>query len=142
MEAISPVTSEALDQRRRRLLMSGGIAAGMMMTRGASAQVHTQEEKPTLNGQPGPEPPADKSGTDPPGRGSALTGKVAIVTGAARGIGRAIAVEYAANGADVVAIDIAGPVSPASDATPATRMTWQRQCGCFEAMAVKVSDPR
>ena len=121
MEAISPVTSEALDQRRRRLLMSGGIAAGMMMTRGASAQVHTQEEKPTLNGQPVPEPPADKSaGPIQPGRGSALTGKVAIVTGAARGIGRAIAVEYAANGADVVAIDIAGPVSPASDATPAT----------------------
>jgi NAD(P)-dependent dehydrogenase (short-subunit alcohol dehydrogenase family) len=46
-------------------------------------------------------------------------GKVAVVTGAARGIGRAIAVEFAANGADVIAIDIAGPVSPASDAKPA-----------------------
>jgi NAD(P)-dependent dehydrogenase (short-subunit alcohol dehydrogenase family) len=42
------------------------------------------------------------------------------VTGAARGIGRAIAVELAANGADIVAIDIAGPVSPASNALPAT----------------------
>jgi NAD(P)-dependent dehydrogenase (short-subunit alcohol dehydrogenase family) len=42
------------------------------------------------------------------------------VTGAARGIGRAIAVELAANGADVVALDIAGPVSPASNAEPAT----------------------
>ncbi len=42
------------------------------------------------------------------------------VTGAARGIGRAIAVESAANGADVVAIDIAGPVSAASNAKPAT----------------------
>jgi NAD(P)-dependent dehydrogenase (short-subunit alcohol dehydrogenase family) len=42
------------------------------------------------------------------------------VTGAARGIGRAIAVEMAANGADVVALDIAGPVSVASAAVPAT----------------------
>lgn len=43
-----------------------------------------------------------------------------MVTGAARGIGRAIAVEMAANGADVVALDIIGPVSTASNAVPAT----------------------
>jgi NAD(P)-dependent dehydrogenase (short-subunit alcohol dehydrogenase family) len=42
------------------------------------------------------------------------------VTGAARGIGRAIAVELAVNGADVIALDIAGPVSTASNAIPAT----------------------
>ena len=36
-----------------------------------------------------------------------LKDKVAVVTGAARGIGRAIAVEMAANGADVVVLDIA-----------------------------------
>jgi NAD(P)-dependent dehydrogenase (short-subunit alcohol dehydrogenase family) len=49
-----------------------------------------------------------------------LTGKVAVVTGAARGIGRAIALELAANGADVVAIDIAGPATRANSASPAT----------------------
>src|ERR1700761_3035976 len=54
------------------------------------------------------------------GRDSQLAGKVAVITGSARGIGRAIAVEMAANGADIVAIDICGFVSTASNAKPAT----------------------
>jgi nucleoside-diphosphate-sugar epimerase len=70
-----------------------------------------------LDGKPMPEPPAERSaGPIRPGRGSMLQDKVAVVTGAARGIGRAIAVEMAANGADVIAVDIAGKVSPASNA--------------------------
>ncbi len=74
-----------------------------------------------LNGQPVPEPPPERSaGPVKPGRGSALEGKVAVVTGGARGIGRAIAVEFAANGADVVVLDIAGFVSTGSSAKPAT----------------------
>ncbi|WP_131808633.1 SDR family NAD(P)-dependent oxidoreductase, partial [Mycolicibacterium mucogenicum] len=43
--------------------------------------------------------------------GGALEGKVAFVTGAARGQGRAHAIRFAREGADVVAIDICGPVS-------------------------------
>ncbi|MBV8193090.1 MAG: SDR family NAD(P)-dependent oxidoreductase [Alphaproteobacteria bacterium] len=74
-----------------------------------------------LHGNPMPEPaPGQSAGPIKPGRGSALEGKLAVVTGAARGIGRAIAVEFAANGADVVCIDICGPVSSASNAVPAT----------------------
>jgi NAD(P)-dependent dehydrogenase (short-subunit alcohol dehydrogenase family) len=87
----------------------------------AAAQSRTDIAPRVLDGQPVPEPGPDKSaGPVRPGRGTSLAGKVAVVTGAARGIGRAIAVEMAANGADVVAVDIAGPVSSASHAIPAT----------------------
>ena len=39
-----------------------------------------------------------------------LRGKVALITGAARGIGRAQAVRFAQEGADIIALDICGPV--------------------------------
>ena len=118
----------AHDPLRRNFVLSGGIAAGMALSGAAAVaaqdtsrgQGRTDVDPRMLDGQPVPEPPPEKSaGPVRPGRGSALMGKVAVVTGAARGIGRAIAVEFAANGADVIAIDIAGPVSPASDAKPA-----------------------
>jgi NAD(P)-dependent dehydrogenase (short-subunit alcohol dehydrogenase family) len=49
-----------------------------------------------------------------------LHGKAAIITGAARGIGRAAAIAFAREGADVMGIDIAGPVSATLDVVPAT----------------------
>ncbi|WP_414475610.1 SDR family NAD(P)-dependent oxidoreductase [Microvirga sp. M2] len=88
----------------RRAILAGGIATAAFA---GAAAAQSPENAPT-------------AGPVTPGRGSQLTGKIAVVTGAARGIGRAIAIEFAANGADVAAIDICGFVSPASNAAPAT----------------------
>jgi NAD(P)-dependent dehydrogenase (short-subunit alcohol dehydrogenase family) len=92
------------DQDRRRLLIGAALSSAALAV---SARAAEQADAPS-------------AGPIRPGRDSDLAGKVAVVTGAARGIGRAIAVEMAANGADLAVIDICGPVSPASDAKPAS----------------------
>ncbi|SHV71119.1 carveol dehydrogenase [Mycobacteroides abscessus subsp. abscessus] len=50
-----------------------------------------------------------------------VEGKVAFITGAARGQGRSHAVRLAEEGADTIAIDICGPVSSNPQIAPATR---------------------
>jgi NAD(P)-dependent dehydrogenase (short-subunit alcohol dehydrogenase family) len=106
---------------RRGMLKATAALASLAAVGSAAAQSRSDTGPKDLNGQPMPEPTeAQSAGPITPGRGTMLTGKVAVVTGAARGIGRAIAVEYAANGADVVCLDICGFVSTASNAKPAT----------------------
>ena len=108
-------------QPARRELVAAALAGASLGGAGAAAAAsptpdgRSDTEPRTYGGQPMPEPPPERSaGPIRPGRGSALTGKVCVVTGAARGIGRAIAVEFAANGADVIALDICKRVSPAN----------------------------
>jgi NAD(P)-dependent dehydrogenase (short-subunit alcohol dehydrogenase family) len=49
-----------------------------------------------------------------PGTDECLRGKVAVVTGAARRIGRAAAIAFAREGANIVVIDISAPVDTRS----------------------------
>src|SRR6202012_6305410 len=111
-----------MTDRIRRGVLKGAAAAGSLAAmRFAEAQQRSDDGPRELDGKAMPEPSAERSaGPIRPGRGTMLQDKVAVVTGAARGIGRAIAGEMAANGADVVVIDIAGKVSSASNAVPAT----------------------
>jgi NAD(P)-dependent dehydrogenase (short-subunit alcohol dehydrogenase family) len=76
-----------------------------------------------------------------------LQGKVAVITGAARGIGRSIAVAYAREGAAVMGIDIAAPPSAATAyqaATPADLAETQRlveaEGGRFLAHTLDIRD--
>ena len=55
-----------------------------------------------------------------------LQGKVAVITGAARGIGRATAVAFAREGADIIGIDICATVDPRSGVTPSTPEDWRK----------------
>ena len=108
---------------RRGLLIGAALAAplaGATVAGAAGAQPSPSPigTMPPLGGEVAQSPKG--AGPIMAGRGTMLQGKVAVVTGAARGIGRAIAVEMAANGADVAVLDINGYVSPASNAKPAT----------------------
>jgi NAD(P)-dependent dehydrogenase (short-subunit alcohol dehydrogenase family) len=85
---------------RRMFMMSGAGALAMAATAQQSALAQSGR--------------ATEAGQTWPGQlwNAPLSGKVAVVTGAARGIGRSIAVDMAANGADIVGIDITSVVSP------------------------------
>ena len=67
-----------------------------------------------------------------------LEGRVAFITGAARGQGRAHAVRLAREGADIIAIDICGPVSDTVTYPPATSAELAETVSAVEATGRKV----
>jgi hypothetical protein len=87
--------------QRRGFLMAAAAATSAVAAGGARAQsapgsVQTDNAPKELGGKSMREPsPSQSAGPIVSGRGSNLSGKVAAVTGAARGIGRAIATSEA-----------------------------------------------
>src|SRR5271154_3568668 len=66
-----------------------------------------------------------------------LRGKAAIVTGAARGIGRATAVAFARGAPDGMGIAITGPVSLTREVEPATPEEWAETGRLVEAAGAR-----
>ena len=56
-------------------------------------------------------------------------GKVAFITGAARGQGRAAAIAFANEGADIIALDVCGEAGPVDPAVVGVRQQGRRHAG-------------
>ena len=95
---------------------AGGISRRQMLTSAAAALAGATLAVPGAASAAG----TDEKGDTSPHVNFSLAGKSAIVTGAARGIGRAIAVALAAAGADVMGIDIVAAVNESIDYPAAT----------------------
>jgi NAD(P)-dependent dehydrogenase (short-subunit alcohol dehydrogenase family) len=80
--------------------------------------------------------------SEDPKRPGRLSGKAAIVTGAARGIGRAVAEAFAREGAAVMGVDIAGSVSPTLEVSPATEEELTETGRLVEAAGARWSQAR
>ena len=70
--------------------------------------------------------------------GGKLAGKVVFITGAARGQGRAHAVRMAQEGADVIAVDIAGQLPPSVKYDSATRADFDETVRLVEATGRRI----
>ncbi len=100
------ILSENTPQEPAAPDLSGGMTRRKMLAASAAlagASLFGAERAPAAE---------DNQGDVSPHLNFSLAGKAAIVTGAARGIGRAICTALAAAGADVMGIDIAEAASP------------------------------
>ncbi|GAA0579407.1 SDR family NAD(P)-dependent oxidoreductase [Craurococcus roseus] len=108
--AVPPPPEEALESGgggRRTVFVALGAAAGLAgLTAGCATPPLSAAANPSVPGAPAP-------------RGR-LEGQSVLVTGAARGIGRAVCLAAAREGADVLGFDIAGPASRHVGNAPAT----------------------
>lgn len=116
---------------RRQIIVAGTTALAGLATAGSvAAQDVGQQSNP------------DTTTTTPSTATTKLNGRIAVITGAARGIGRAIALTLAQEGADIVAVDIARdiptidyPLATPSDLTETERLVMKMGRRCISIQA-------
>lgn len=105
--------------RRQMLGATSAAVAGMAVSSTMASQMSAQSPGQSLGS--GGASAADQTWQGLPFGEGPLNDRIAVVTGAARGIGRAIAVDMAANGAHIVGIDICDKIMSFQEYVPATR---------------------
>jgi len=98
--------SEAIGVSRRRMMLYGGAGLVGLAATTVAGQVNTNLTPSSETLQASMQQPQENA-SGKQTISEKLQGKVAVITGAARGIGRACAVAMAQEGADIVALDIA-----------------------------------
>ena len=98
-----------MEQQRREVVTKLGMLGATALGLGAVSQPANAQSTVEANKESGKV-----------GSAKLLAGKVAVITGAARGIGRATAIAMAREGADVIGIDVCAVVDPRSGVTPST----------------------
>jgi NAD(P)-dependent dehydrogenase (short-subunit alcohol dehydrogenase family) len=110
--------------RRQLLGSAGAMVAGMTFANNLNLTANQSDsaaQSGTQSGSGAQASAANQTWAGVPFGQGPLHDRIAVITGAARGIGRAIAVDMAANGAHIVGIDICAKVLPFQEYVPATR---------------------
>ena len=107
--------SRGTDTRRQRL-HARGARRTHLPRRPPAAAVRGNQRDPASHHRV----ESRQDGTEGAQMSDRLTGRVAFITGAARGQGRAHAVKLASEGADIIAVDVVGPLPPSVPYPPST----------------------